>query len=844
MSSPDITPGWWSSLKHGGLLIAPSRLQVYVDQELEPLPDRTVTELRRGVVGMLSTRSGNLGELLDTVLEEVLGLERAHWAKATDVGAEWSHRAITRETIKPRRIWKEPGGGVLPVFAADTLRVGVGRGRRAVSRVIEWLRKADLKVAVLTNGRQWRLIHAGADYDAWCEWDAELWFQEGELGPQVAALRRLLGGNSLRELEPDEPSPLNAAILASRKGQAELSTALGERVRQAVELLIEASSDSLDPIDQADAAEHVPREAIYIAATRMVMRCVVVLFAEARDLLPRDNPIYHGSYGLQGLREQLDRRAGGRGADRLRHSHSAWPRLVALFRLVYHGSAHEALPITRYGGGLFEPGSLDADDPILRALAAFESPANKPSDADVHQILEKLTQSPVKVRQGNRNTWVMAPVDFSDLSTEYIGILYEGLLDFELRRAPDDDPMLFLKIGDQPTLPLSRIEAMSDKEIANLVEKLGKPSRKSLDEDDEAGNESGDSEDLGAEEAAAAEEEGEHDAATPEDDDDLDDEPDDRRQALRDRAHAWAVRAVTAGNIVRKPRGRSREALDKYEQEVARAARGLLERVVLPGDWFLVRWGGTRKGQAPSTRVRNWPRQQHVVPCARLPTSRFRSTGTRKPGSLRSPSGSRAHRRRSSRSRSATRRWAPPLSWCRLCASSPRRSPRACTITAASSPMARAPSASSPTAYPQTTPRKRPSRCRPSIRSSMSGCADVSSATSSSVVYTASIWIRSPLNSPAWRSGSKPWIRAFRSGSSITSSGAAIVWWVVGSTGSRTTRCSPGSAREVTVTTIASSTTTGSTCRPGARKGGRRSRRATAGPPRSKTSATMCSRRS
>jgi hypothetical protein len=29
--------------------------------------------------------------------------------------------------------------------------------------------------------------------------------------------------------------------------------------------------------------------------------------------------------------------------------------------------------------------------------------------------------------------WVDGPVDFSDLSSEYIGILYEGLLDFELR---------------------------------------------------------------------------------------------------------------------------------------------------------------------------------------------------------------------------------------------------------------------------------------------------------------------------------------------------------------------------------------------------------------------------
>lgn len=46
------------------------------------------------------------------------------------------------------------------------------------------------------------------------------------------------------------------------------------------------------------------------------MRMVVVLFAEARELLPGDNPIYHSSYGLQGLRELLERAGGGAALER------------------------------------------------------------------------------------------------------------------------------------------------------------------------------------------------------------------------------------------------------------------------------------------------------------------------------------------------------------------------------------------------------------------------------------------------------------------------------------------------------------------------------------------------
>ena len=61
-----------------------------------------------------------------------------------------------------------------------------------VSPVLGWLRAGNDQLALLTNGRQWRLLFAGLDYDAWCEWDLELWFDEGELAPQVTALRTLL----------------------------------------------------------------------------------------------------------------------------------------------------------------------------------------------------------------------------------------------------------------------------------------------------------------------------------------------------------------------------------------------------------------------------------------------------------------------------------------------------------------------------------------------------------------------------------------------------------------------------------------------------------------------------
>ncbi|MCH9662646.1 MAG: hypothetical protein K0U66_03180 [Gammaproteobacteria bacterium] len=623
-SPTDVFP-WWATLKHGGLLIAPAKLADHFGADLPPLSRYATDLLRRDVTRVLADEGtpkqqrDRLTALLDTVLETVLGLDANDWLKGPNVGREWSQMALTRETIKPRRVWIGPHEAVLPLFVDEHVtRLGVGRGRRSVSRVVEWLRKANCKIGLLTNGRQWRLIHAGADYDAWCEWDAAFWFEEGLPSRQVDALRHLLNPVSLTSPEADTPSPLLAAIQASRQGQAELSAVLGERVRQAVELLIKESSASIRQISesQADGAGEIfSHQELYIAACRTLMRCVIVLFAEARDLLPRDNAIYHGSYGIQGLREQLDRLAGGRADERLRHAYSAWPRLLALFQLVYGGSAHQALTIPAYRGGLFAPGDLASHDPVQRAMVAFESVEHGPSDAAVYRMLQLLTRSQVKVRQGRGSTWVDAPVDFSDLSSEYIGILYQGLLDFELRQAAVDEPIIFLNLGDQPALPLTRLEQMDEASLNSLVEKLKKSSAADLggaDEDDDASNEDIHDEEIddveeaddiaempdndSGEDAEASADEDAHNGNAHNHDADYDAADYDARQQVRMQAIDWAIRAVKAGGLVNKPRGKGAEAQARYEEAVKHQANQLIARIVLPDEWFLVRWGGTRKG--------------------------------------------------------------------------------------------------------------------------------------------------------------------------------------------------------------------------------------------------------
>ena len=593
----------WDSLRHGGLLLDPQRVARIADYVPSPLSPHLEQELRRQGSGILegNSDSADIPEFVSFVLKRICGFsdETGTWQRGPQIGSDWTRRAVTGEAVKPRQLWRGREAGTMPVFIDSESRLGQGRGRRAVSQVHQWLRSGTERLAVLTNGRQWRLVFAGLDFDAWCEWDIDLWFEQGVLSPQVVALRTLFSPALWIPPSKDAVAPLLQAVLDSRKGQAELSAVLGERVREAVEILVQAHSDVIK-----EKCSDVEPADIYRAAVRVVMRLVVSLFAESRDLLPRDVPLYHEGYGVAGLLEELEKTA-ARGGNRLARSWSAWPRVLALFHLIHSGSHHEALSVQAYGGELFAPGDCDAADGLSRALAVFETACFESgrevmSDRNVYDLLNLLTRTQIKVRQGRARTWIMAPVDFSDLSSEYIGILYEGLLDFELKMAEDGDPVIFLAVGQQPALPLSRLEKMDEQALAGLLEKM-KNTRE--DEAGESDGENGEASDKPSEEeqidAEEKDEEGEEPAA--ESSADISEPPSaesrDERRTVRTRAETWARKAVIAAKLVPKLRGALTPVKRlAHDQSVGRMAARLVSRVVLPGEHYLVRWGGTRKG--------------------------------------------------------------------------------------------------------------------------------------------------------------------------------------------------------------------------------------------------------
>lgn len=564
---------WWAELPQGGWMLSPEALATLLEREPAPLPERRMTHLHAVVSQFLEAEKPTrkqANHLIDLLLQDTLGYAHG-WLKPSAIGAEWTRPAVDGGEVKPQRLWRGSAGEVLPVFQTEPdVALGVGRGRQLATRAVEWLRRKGVSVALLTNGTQWRLLHASADHASFVEWHAAGFFEAAQPAAPLLGMRKLLGIQALRA-EAGSEGPLLTALKATRKGRADLAGALGERVRQAVEILIAAQAPAIDAI-----RDEVPPRVLYLAACRIIMRLVVLLFAEARGLLPRDNPVYREAYGLSSLQSRLERHA-----SRASSGFSAWPAIVAAFRMVHQGSHHRDLLIPAYGGALFEAGDPQATDELSRALAALESPAGV-SDQAVCAILDRLCRTHVRVRLGKQNTRMTVPVDFSDLSGTTIGMLYEGLLDFELRRAPDE-PVLFLNLGKQPAMPLDQLEALDDAALKSLLDDLRKYGPHERNED--APEDDTPPPRADADETAAAEPD------TPEASEPLDgvQPPSSTKLATGKRVEVWALRAVAVGKLLP-----AKDLADPSKRQAA--AHRLVARIVHPGEWYLVRWGGTRKG--------------------------------------------------------------------------------------------------------------------------------------------------------------------------------------------------------------------------------------------------------
>jgi hypothetical protein len=336
------------------------------------------------------------------------------------------------------------------------------------TRMMELLHATDVPLGLVTNGEEWMLVFAPrGDTTGFTSWYASLWIDE------PITLRAFHSLLSTRRFFGVAPSDTFLALLKeSAQDQQEVTNQLGDQVRDAVEVLIQAF-DRLDQDSGRTLLKGLDEKSLYDAALTVMMRLVFLFSAEERGLLHLGEPLYDENYAVSTLREQLQEVADYYGEEVLERRHDGWARLLASFRAVHGGVNHQDLMLPAYGGSLFDPDRypfLEGRAQGTRWQSSLAAPLEINNRVVLH-LLKSLQMLQVKVPGGGPAESLR--VSFEGLNIEQIGHVYEGLLDHTAVRAKE--VVLGLAASRKKpvaSMTLAEIEKLRHEDEVRLIEVL------------------------------------------------------------------------------------------------------------------------------------------------------------------------------------------------------------------------------------------------------------------------------------------------------------------------------------------------------------------------------------
>jgi len=269
--------------------------------------------------------------------------------------------------------------------------------------------------AILTNGNCWRLYCEQAARDGYFEFtlaDDERFCPIEEFALFLALFRPEAFAK-----DSDGRCLLDSVREESLSQQAELETNLRRRVFNVLEELAEGFFNNPD---NNLAEEDLPR--VYETSLVFLYRLLFILYAESRGLLPVKtsgfgaNQRYRNEYSLSRLVERL-RDASNYTDDAF---YDLYEQLLRLFNLINgtHKAQNDALNVTRYNGGLFDP----PNHPEIEQWRVGEK--------TLANVLRQLVfvQPPPRGRDRQQVLQTNETVDYGTLEVRQLGDIYEGLL--------------------------------------------------------------------------------------------------------------------------------------------------------------------------------------------------------------------------------------------------------------------------------------------------------------------------------------------------------------------------------------------------------------------------------
>ncbi|SFT79842.1 Eco57I restriction-modification methylase domain-containing protein [Halomonas saccharevitans] len=310
-------------------------------------------------------------------------------------------------------------------------------------RMVHYLRGIGCPTGLVTNGERWMLVHAPAgQVTSFVSWYARLWSQEPE------TLRAFASLLAVPRFYGPEEAQLPSLFAKSEKHQDEVTEALGDQVRTAIEVLIQAIDKAYQD-SNGKLLEGVTPQELYEGGLTVMMRLVFILSAEERGLLLLGNTTYDNHYALSTFRQRL-RRVSSNAHELLERRHAGWSRLLALFRAIYGGIEHSDLRLPAMGGSLFDPDRY----PFLEGRAKGSSwltDAADPLRIDDRTVLRMLDA--IQIYEGRT-------LSYRALDVEQIGHVYEGLLERTVRQI--DEVTVELRASAQAKSPKVTLRELAE----------------------------------------------------------------------------------------------------------------------------------------------------------------------------------------------------------------------------------------------------------------------------------------------------------------------------------------------------------------------------------------------
>jgi len=434
---------WLNLLEVSGPFLAVPVLREVFPQGLEELDSSRARRLRSAyeewrdaVDGDDDDRDKLHAAWIDEVLRTALEADDQLLKAGNDMPASVVELPEHDTTIAPEFVFVDPthAGAVLApvhVFPPETdlsasMKFG-GLSCSAGARMALHLRALNVPFGIVTNGERWMLVHAPTgEVATFASWYARIWGQE------PATLRAFTSLLGVRRFFAPAQDRLPALFERSLKHQDEVTDALGDQVRRAIEVLVQAL-DRADQDRNRELLRDVKPQDLYEAGLTVMMRLVFLLAAEERGLLLLGEPRYDSFYAVSTLRMQLRAESD----EILERRSASWSRLLAVFRAVFGGIDHPTLRLPAMGGSLFDPDRFPFLEGRLKGTSWRQHRA-EPLPIDDRTVL--LLLEAIQTFEGRT-------LSYRALDVEQIGHVYEGLLERTVSRV--EDVTLELEAGAQ-----------------------------------------------------------------------------------------------------------------------------------------------------------------------------------------------------------------------------------------------------------------------------------------------------------------------------------------------------------------------------------------------------------